>query len=263
MQATRLVVAAIVLPLLYLYVVKLDQGYFYLLLLLASSIAQVEFYAMYRVRGLLRIAGISGGIAVLSAMYFSRGMVPDVLLSAFLVIAVVRLMGKRDPSSSLRDMAPVVTSMLYIPCSLGFQIFLRGGGPGWILFLFGCVWASDSFAYYVGRTLGRKKLFVEVSPHKTVAGAFGSVAGGALAGFLLNRAVVQTMNSGESLLIGIVIGATTILGDLVESMFKRDTGVKDSGGFIPGHGGILDKIDGVLFAGPVLYWVSRAFGLIV
>ncbi|HAM52806.1 MAG TPA: hypothetical protein DCP92_19705 [Nitrospiraceae bacterium] len=263
MHATRLIVAAILLPLFYLYVVKLQQGYFYLLILLVSSLAQSEFYAMYRVRGILKIVGIGAGVALLSAMYFSRGILPDILLSAFLLIAFVRLMGKRDPASSLHDMAPVVTAMLYIPCSLGFQIFLRGGGPGWILFLFGCVWASDSFAYYIGKTLGRKKLFVEVSPQKTVAGAFGSVAGGALSGFLLNRAFVQTMNSWESLTIGIVIGATTIIGDLVESMFKRDAGVKDSSGIIPGHGGILDKIDGVLFAGPVLYWVSKAFRLIV
>jgi phosphatidate cytidylyltransferase len=169
----------------------------------------------------------------------------------------MRLIGKRDPASSLNDISPVLLAVLYIPCLLGFQIFLRNDGPEWIPFLYGCVWASDSLAYYVGKAIGKRRLYVEVSPNKTVAGALGSLIGGALAGVLLNLGLIHSMSTQKSLMVGMVIGITTIIGDLVESMFKRDAGVKNSGTLIPGHGGILDKVDGVLFAGPVFYWITR------
>ncbi|HET6515767.1 MAG TPA: phosphatidate cytidylyltransferase [Thermodesulfovibrionales bacterium] len=262
MHATRLVVAVIVLPLFYLYVMKLHQIYFFVLILIVAAVAQAEFYAMYRVRGLLKASGLVGGLVLLAIMYFSRTAMTDGIISVFLIIAGMRLIGKRDPSQSLHDIAPVIIALLYIPCSLGFQLLLRSEGPAWILFLFGCVWASDSLAYYVGKGIGKRKLYVEVSPNKTVAGAFGSLSGGAAAGWLLNLLLIQTMGHAESLIVGLIIGATSIVGDLVESMFKRDAGVKDSSTLIPGHGGVIDKIDGVLFAGPVLYWVSRVFGFI-
>jgi phosphatidate cytidylyltransferase len=262
MHLTRLAVAAVVLPLLYLSVVKLPPAFFFALVAVVSVLAQAEFYSMYRVRGLMKISGLVAGFAILCAMYFSKDAYPDVIVAAFLIISGLRLAGTPDPLSSLRDISPVLIALLYIPCSLGFQLLLRSNGPGWILFLFGCVWASDSLAYYAGRTLGKKKLYPEVSPNKTVAGAFGSLAGGALSGWLLGVVCVPQMGAVKAIASGFVIGMITIAGDLVESMFKRDAGVKDSGGIIPGHGGILDKIDGALFAGPVLYWTSRAFGLI-
>jgi phosphatidate cytidylyltransferase len=262
MHLTRLAVAAVVLPLLYLSVVKLQPAFFFVLIAVVSALAQSEFFSMYRVRGLMKISGLLAGFAILWAMYFSKDAYPDVIVAAFLIISGLRLAGTPNPLSSLRDIAPVLISLLYIPCSLGFQLFLRSNGSGWILFLFGCVWASDSLAYYAGRTLGKKKLYLEVSPNKTVAGAFGSLAGGALSGWLFGVVCVPQMGPARAIASGFVIGMITIVGDLVESMFKRDAGVKDSGGIIPGHGGILDKIDGALFAGPVVYWMSRAFGLI-
>lgn len=262
MHMKRLAVAAIVLPLLYLYVVKLHQVYFFILILGVSTIAQMEFYEMYRVHGILRIAGIALGAILLTTLYLSKRLLLEMIVFSFIVIAGLRLIGKRDPSSSLSDIAPVIAALLYIPCSLGVQLFLRENGPGWILFLFGCVWASDSLAFYIGKTMGKRKLYREVSPNKTVAGAFGSFLGGAAAGWLLNFALLHGMSSWKSAVLGGIIGAITIMGDLVESMFKRDAGVKDSGGIIPGHGGVLDKVDGVLFAGPVFYWVSRAMGFI-
>jgi phosphatidate cytidylyltransferase len=94
-----------------------------------------------------------------------------------------------------------------------------------------------------------------VSPHKTVAGAAGSVIGGVLAVFILKAVLLPLLTVSSALIIGVIIGIISIIGDLVESMFKRDAGVKDSSTLIPGHGGILDKIDGALFAGPVLYWM--------
>jgi len=101
-----------------------------------------------------------------------------------------------------------------------------------------------------------------MSPNKPVAGAVGSVAGGAVGALMLKVLIVPQFTLPLAAFIGCLIGIISIAGDLVESMFKRDAGVKDSGVIIPGHGGILDKIDGTLFAGPLLYWVLTFKGFL-
>ncbi len=261
MHAKRLAVAAVLVPLFYLAVMRLPEVVFFVLLLTASIIAQWEFYTMYRIEGLMKNSGIVLGVFLFVAAHISKDLFPHALLFSVMAAAAARLFGKRDPAASLRELSPSLLALFYIPGLLVFQLSLRDMGPAWIIFLYGCVWLSDSFAYYAGKTLGGRKLYHSVSPNKTVAGAVGSVAGGGLSGWLLNLFLLHSMTLFESLLIGVIIGATTIVGDLVESMFKRDAGVKDSGAIIPGHGGVLDKIDGVLFAGPVFYWVSVAGGL--
>ncbi|MBS1233330.1 MAG: phosphatidate cytidylyltransferase, partial [Nitrospirae bacterium] len=112
-------------------------------------------------------------------------------------------------------------------------------------------------AYYIGKSIGKRRLYREVSPNKTVAGAGGSVIGGMVGALLLRMLIVPQLGLLPTLFIGVMVGIISIIGDLVESMFKRDAGVKDSGAIIPGHGGILDKIDGALFAGPFLYWILK------
>lgn len=156
-----------------------------------------------------------------------------------------------------------MTAVIYIPWLLGYQIYLRRQGYEWIIFLYGCVWASDSLAYYMGKGIGGRKLYEAISPNKTVAGAVGSIAGGALGAVILKTVFISSIALPlfTAAGLGIIIGAVTIIGDLVESMFKRDAGIKDSSNIFPGHGGILDKLDGVLFAGPVFYWVSVSLGL--
>lgn len=210
---------------------------------------------MYRVTGLMKNSGILFGVLLLTAAYIFRTPFSSVFMFAIMAVSAIRLFGLKDPSSSLRDISFTLLALFYIPGLLAFQLLLRHNGPQWIIFLYGCVWISDSAAYYLGKSIGKRKLYQEISPNKTVAGAVGSLIGGALSGWTLDMVLLHSMGTGESLLVGVIIGAVTIVGDLVESMFKRDAGVKDSSGIVPGHGGILDKIDGVLFAGPVLYLV--------
>lgn len=265
MHAKRLIVAAIVLPLFYLYVAKLSPLFFLIFLLLAAVLGQTEFYTMYHTPKILSVLGIISGIVLLAS---APALVPALspvsfttfypihFMLTFMLIAATRLFAVRNPSASLRDVAPALIGVLYVPHLLLAQWHLRLNGYEWILFLYGCVWASDSFAYYIGKSLGKRKLYPEVSPNKTVAGAFGSIGGGMLIGVLLGSLLLKDMSVPLTLFMGGAIGTVTIIGDLVESMFKRDAGVKDSGTLIPGHGGVLDKIDGVLFAGPVLYWIT-------
>lgn len=132
-------------------------------------------------------------------------------------------------------------------------------GTGWLFVLFGLVWSCDTGAYFVGRSVGKRKLHAQVSPGKTVEGYVGGIVVAALV-----TAVLGLLLVGLSPLIGVFVGAVTAAvaqrGDLAKSMLKRSAGRKDSGTLIPGHGGVLDRIDSLLFAAPVLILFAIVLG---
>jgi phosphatidate cytidylyltransferase len=254
MHLKRLIVAAVLLPCIYLYVMYLPEQYFLLLLITISLMALSEFYSMYRVSGILKYACLLLGIIIVVTAYFSPHLLLDIIFGITMIILCIRLFAKH-PYASLADLAPPLVGLFYVSGLLSFQAQIRRIGPEWIIFLYVTVWAADSAAYYIGKGIGKRRLYREVSPNKTVAGAIGSLIGGALGALILSIVFLKRLDAVTVGLIGVLIGFITIIGDLVESMFKRDAGAKDSGIIIPGHGGILDKIDGALFAGPILYWV--------
>ncbi len=260
MHSKRLVVSLIFLPLLYLYIMYLPPVFFFFLLLAVAALSLFEFCSMYRLEGISKYACLLFGSAILIVSFYGKTHLAEAFIIAATAIIVMRLLLKRDPTSSLSDIASPVVGLIYIPGLLSFQGQIRHIGAEWILFLYATVWASDSLAYYVGKGIGKRKLYREVSPNKTVAGAGGSVIGGMLSALILRALVVPQLGIVSAAFIGIAVGIISIIGDLVESMFKRDAGVKDSGTIIPGHGGILDKIDGSLFAGPFLYWILKGMG---
>jgi phosphatidate cytidylyltransferase len=261
MHFKRLFVAVVLLSILYLYVMHLPPVYFLLLLIFISLIGLSEFYSMYHVTGILRYAGLFCGISILIVSYISEDLLRDIVVFSVIAMMGIRLLSKRNPVLALADLSPPVLGILYIPLLLTFQIELRRLGPEWIIFLYASVWASDTMAYYLGTWIGKRKLYPEVSPNKTVAGGGGSIIGGVVAALILRATLAPQLTLSSAVLIGMLIGIISIIGDFVESMFKRDAGVKDSGSIIPGHGGILDKIDGVLFVGPMLYWVLIILGI--
>ena len=121
-----------------------------------------------------------------------------------------------------------------------------------ILFLFVTIWGCDSFAYYTGRALGRHKLAPRVSPNKTWEGTLGGFAGAVLIGAAGGLWLVPSLGLPWGAAAGALASSAGQVGDLVESLWKRGAGMKDSGKFLPGHGGFYDRIDSLLFAGPVL-----------
>jgi phosphatidate cytidylyltransferase len=135
-----------------------------------------------------------------------------------------------------------------------------GSGRKALLFLLLCVWVCDSAAYYVGSTLGRRKLAPEISPNKTIAGSVGGTVGGAGAAIILKMLNLVPWSISFTLVAGLCIAVLAQLGDLAESMIKRDAGVKDSGSLIPGHGGMMDRVDALLFTVPVFYYILSISG---
>lgn len=261
MHTRRVLVALIAVPLLYLAMTKLPAIAFLLLLMLISTLALREFYAMYAIPTHNALLGMGCGLILFLPFLLSPQKAVELLAlllpTMVILLTTFRLFSRQTPERSLAEVAPLALGILYIPCMLIPQWLLRLEGVEWIFLLYLCVWASDTFAYYIGKNFGKHKLYPSVSPKKTVEGACGSVAGGCVAAAVCGVSFLSQTPLTLLLLMGLLTGGITIVGDLVESMFKRDADIKDSGGLIPGHGGVLDRFDSVLFAGPLLYGLHR------
>jgi phosphatidate cytidylyltransferase len=181
-----------------------------------------------------------------------------VLLGAMMCLATLALVRGEPGPAILRDTAAALLPVVYLGMPLGsFAAVRLIAGREAILLLMVTIIVSDSAQYYTGRTLGRRPLAPAISPKKTIEGAVGGVVLGAavmiLGGLWVFRGVSPLLLAFASLAV-VVAG---IVGDLFESLLKRSAGVKDASSLIPGHGGVLDRIDSWLFAGPVYYAFAR------
>jgi phosphatidate cytidylyltransferase len=166
-----------------------------------------------------------------------------------------------------RQKIPEASKYLYI---LGYLILpfiiitklpygINGYNPKIIIGIFILIWTNDTFAYLVGKSIGKNKLFFRISPKKTIEGFIGGVLFAILAGFFISKYFIQanTEFKEKSIVIwstiAVITGIIGTIGDLVESKFKRVAGVKDSGKIMPGHGGVLDRLDSIIFAAPFIY----------
>jgi len=125
----------------------------------------------------------------------------------------------------------------------------------WIVFVVACTFLNDSAAYFFGKYKGKIKLVPRLSPGKTVEGTVCGIFMALLCGMLINLIFSSPISYKWSMLLGFVVGAVAVLGDLIESMFKRSVSIKDSGGLLPGHGGVLDRFDSLILVFPVMYYL--------
>ena len=259
----RHIVAALFLPVFIAYIYYLPpQPYFLALLIFVSVIAMWEFYVMYKVSARLYVPAVLAGGILFYVLCLYPVHFPECFFISLFLLLLLRLFLRKSPSGCMSEIGPLGVGLFYISGFLSFQWFLRTQALGmeYIFLLYTSVWIADSGAFYIGTYFGKNKLYPSISPNKTWEGAFGSLLGGALAALII-RAVfnIPGLSVTGAAAIGAVMGISALLGDLIESMFKRDAGVKDSSVFIPGHGGVLDKLDGLLVAGPVLYLLVRYF----
>lgn len=181
------------------------------------------------------------------------------LVVATLVLTTAQLLGHRELETASADTGLMLMGLLYVPLLLTPLALLKRlpEGGSWIILTFCITWFADTGAYAVGRAIGKRKLYPRISPKKSVEGALGGVLAAVGAGALARAWYLPTLNWTDVLLLGIVGSVLDMVGDLVESMVKRSYGVKDSGRVIPGHGGLLDRIDGLLFVVPYVYLYAR------
>lgn len=180
------------------------------------------------------------------------------LTAVFLAVAIYLLFSIRDIRQSAAEAALFWFGFAYVPLLLSHLVLLRGlpNGIEWVFLMLLIVMSGDTAAYYVGSSIGKRKLYPIVSPNKSVEGAVGGLCG-SLAGTLIAKFTFFPELTGiDCVVTALVVGACGQIGDLFESLLKRSFGVKDSGVIIPGHGGILDRLDSILFAAPALYYYA-------
>jgi phosphatidate cytidylyltransferase len=279
----RVAVAAIGIP---LALVVLYVGGWVMAVVLAAiaAAASAELYRLARQRAIEPFVLVGCVLAALPVLFTVLAPEPRaavawswvVFLATSLYVATAALFRRGVARAPLAAMSVTVFGALFTGGTLACAMFLRAlpvtttapsvqhwVGPAFVLFPLALTWMSDTAAYFGGRAFGRRKLMPSVSPGKTVAGAVAGVVGTVAAGAVYAHFVFRgwlgvPVSAAAGGLAGLVISPVAQLGDLVESLLKREAGVKDSGGLLPGHGGVLDRFDSLFFTIPVTYWLLAA-----
>jgi phosphatidate cytidylyltransferase len=239
---------------------------FWLVITLGAAIGLHEYFRMSRatLQGGLLSAVIFICLLPLLLAYSGRSdMVLAGLVCTLLGLAVVGLKQFPHRDDTLGLVTSSVFASVYVAFCTAHLVLLRYHPQGtfWLIVLMATVAGSDTGAYYAGRAFGRRKLFPQISPKKTVAGGVGGLIAGVIAALGMNVVLSGTVSSLLLIPAAAVLVIVGIAGDLLESMIKRAVGIKDSGTLLRGHGGILDRADSILFAAPVLYLLLH-FGLL-
>ncbi len=238
---------------------------FLLALVVTVEIALYEYFQISRRAGLVPIPALGYAAAALiclaQAVELRRPGALVLVILVFLLLAGLALLWTADLRQYLGALATTVFGVLYVALALSCVVPLRfsdpAGGRGLIFLLFLAIWAGDIAAYLVGRPLGRRFLWPRLSPRKTLEGALAGFAGSLLAAGVYAHYFWQTEDLKTVILLASLVAVAGQAGDFPESAMKRGAGVKDSGAILPGHGGLLDRIDSLLFAAPAL-WLALA-----
>jgi phosphatidate cytidylyltransferase len=234
---------------------------FALLASVGAGAAALELVMMFGSVGVAEVFGVlvAAAIPFVAAWEQSGDLLPGwsgLALAGATIVLFVLFLFRRAPLEEVpRGMSVVALSWLYCGVLMTTLVGLRlRFDVGWVILAFVVTWGNDTFAYFAGHTFGRHKMMERISPKKTWEGFAGGLVGSVF-GALVTRWLLLGDELTVGLAVGIGLGGALLgpLGDLAESMVKRAAGVKDSGKIIPGHGGMLDRIDALLFVGPWVY----------
>jgi len=202
----------------------------------------------------------AAGLLVLEGALEPNQLLLQGLLAGIILLGLTIIIF-RSPAITATDLLLTLGSAFYLGLTLRFLVLLRNGENGlmWLVVTALTVWIVDTAAYAVGLTIGKHRLAPRISPKKSWEGFLGGLAGGAMGAALLAAYLLPDVGWQKGLVLGLIIGLVGPLGDLSESLFKRQTGVKDSSHLIPGHGGLFDRIDSFIFVAPVVYFLAQLF----
>ena len=229
-------------------------------------LAMLSFWELSRMFGLdqrpFELAAGYVGTAVIAAV--TLGYLPDPL-AAWIFATLLAFLAILKTPAPLEGAHHRVGNMLLAMAYAGALLPMLGklrdldDGLSYCLAAIFCTWGSDTGAYFGGKAIGKRKLFELVSPKKTLEGALGGVACGGLVGFIVHQVFSPSLTEIEAIGLGVVAAIVGAIGDLGESLLKRSTGIKDSSQLIPGHGGVLDRFDGVMFSAGAVYLYLTLF----
>jgi len=277
MLKKRVITALWGIPLL-IAVIWFGEPWFTILVAIWGLLAAFEFYRMVAaskvspltyfglIWTLLFILSRNSNLLSILKPHFDLTLLTPLLLTSAVILSLIWLLLRRQKEGAFIGWAWTIGGILYIGWLLSHFVALRGmddaqtvlldEGRNWVFLALFTTFASDTAAFFVGRALGKHHLAPRISPGKTwegaIAGVFGAIIVSLL--FTLSTPLQLPLAYWQAILLGLLVSVFGQLGDLVESLLKRNMGVKESGKLIPGHGGVLDRIDSVVFAGIVVYY---------
>lgn len=271
----RIITSAVGIPLAFILILYPGGVPFAAAMCVVTVLGVLEFYGGVRKVGARPVewAGVAASaLFVVSMRTFQHGKIGAVLPALLTGLIVVSLMVEliRKKRSPVVNVGATVFGAVYVGWLLSHVVVLRSlpgsldiwgqhvqAGAAFVLYIFLCTWASDSGAYFVGRSYGRTKYAPKLSPNKTVEGSIAAVVCTVLASAIFGWVI--HLPYGHALTLGIIFGIVAQIGDLSESAIKRELGIKDFGVIVPGHGGVLDRFDSMLFTGPAAYYYATLF----
>lgn len=231
-------------------------------LILASL---VEFYNLFRVKKIFpqRIFGIALALIITASFYFEGFSLALALFTCLLLTAVYYVISIRTLeklASFPQSLALTFFGAFYLSFTLNHFYRLKvEWGPNQIFFLLGVIFLGDTGAYLFGKLLGRRKLVPIASPKKTWAGAIGGIILGIIGGLIIHFTILRDLVLWKAILTAVIVHIVAQFSDPMESLFKRAVGVKDSSKLLPGHGGVLDRMDSLILATPFFYYFVNFF----
>jgi phosphatidate cytidylyltransferase len=263
--ATRVATAVVGIPLI-LAVVLIGGLLYTVVAALILAVAALELVAMLAPSGeeprpfwQPSLAGIAAAIGVVLVVAgadtggneWTAAVVAGIGL-AFLVAML------RTPVEGAVDWVAVVAAIVYVGFLGSYLVLVRDldDDGEWIILAVVSTWIADTFAYFTGKLVGRNKMAPRISPGKTWEGTAGGIAGAVVGVVAIDLILDLPMSTGEALWLGAMLGPVAVLADLGESMLKRGAGVKDTSELVPGHGGLLDRLDSILFTVPLVYYFA-------
>ncbi len=262
----RVLTAAVLLPIFVILVVVPNGWFFDTLVALAAVICVLEFEGIAKNTGASTLKVFA---SVLTLAILAEAIRPtllnydEIILLALFGLMFCGLFAGVDTKKGLATITAALFGALYIGGLSRYFILLHHQGNGLgsklIFLLCGAVWVGDSAAYYVGKHLGRHPLAKRLSPNKTLEGALANLVGTTAVVAVAGATFLPRLRLVDVVVLGILFTVFGILGDLFESFFKRSAGIKDASTLLPGHGGMLDRLDSLFFNAPLLYYYIKVF----
>lgn len=219
-------------------------------------LAVFEFYRMVAVSKVVPLTcfGLVWTLLFILHPHFDYELLLPLLITSAVMLSLILLVLSPQKRGTFTNWAWVMAGVLYVGWLLSYLVALRlDAGRGWLFLALLASFGSDTAAFFIGRALGRHRLAPRISPAKTWEGAIAGVFGGIIGSLVIVAIFSLSLGYGQAVLLGILVSIFGQLGDLAESLLKRNMGVKESGNLMPGHGGVLDRMDSVVFAGVVVY----------
>ncbi|MBN1847295.1 MAG: phosphatidate cytidylyltransferase [Deltaproteobacteria bacterium] len=260
MHLKRWITAIIAIPILIYIIGPGPRWLLYSIFFLSSLAALSEFYNIVsnELPRYIRVLNYTLAFLLFLIFYMNQILFAPGIIAfwAFIPIAYYMFTYSKTESATLDAMGGSVLGPIYIVLPLAMMVLIdkRPSGNMWLFFLLAVIFANDTGAYYAGKLFGRHKLYEKVSPKKTWEGAIGGLLVSLLTAYVFLRILRIHVFDWHIFVLVLVMTIIAQIGDLAESMLKRHKGIKDSGTMLPGHGGFLDRIDGLLFSIPILYF---------